>query len=120
MAAIQTIPPRISPITDTRAPLFNGLYQRGFVTADLDAAQERPGRIIALGTIGSEHPVPRGNVAYGSSKAALNQMCRSLPFEHAADKITVSAILPGSNPERHPGGYISGQTFVIDGGFQVG
>ena len=122
-------------------------------------AGQRGGRIIALSTIGSEHPVLRGNVAYGASKAALNQMCRNLAFEHARDDIQVNAILPGaipgnaprmsgaiasdgpgSKPERHLSGrgdpvdvgwlgvylaspaarYITGQTFVIDGGFQVG
>lgn len=119
----------------------------------------RPGRIIALSTIGSEHPVLRGNAAYGASKAALNQLCRTLAFEHAADNIKVNAILPGAipgnaprmagayasggpgaNPDRHLSGhgkaedvgwlavflaspaarYITGQTFVIDGGFQIG
>jgi NAD(P)-dependent dehydrogenase (short-subunit alcohol dehydrogenase family) len=119
----------------------------------------RAGRIIALSTIGSAHPVLRGNAAYGASKAALNQLCRNLAFEHAADGIRVNAILPGAipgnaprmagatgasgpgaDPARHPGGfgapadvgwlavylagpaagYITGQTFVIDGGFQVG
>lgn len=119
----------------------------------------RPGRIIALSTIGSEHPVLVGNAAYGSSKAALNQLCRNLAFEHAADGIRVNAILPGAipgnapkmddafvaggpgaDPARHlsglgdpadvgwlavylagpAAGYVTGQCFVIDGGFQVG
>lgn len=119
------------------------------------------GRIIALSTIGSGHPVLRGNVAYGASKAALNQMCRNLAFEHAGDNIRVNAILPGAIPgnapkmagweaypasgpgthvDRHLSGfgdpadvgwlavylsspaarYVTGQMFVIDGGFQVG
>jgi len=121
-------------------------------------AAGQPGRIIALSTIGSEHPVLHGNVAYGSSKAALNQMCRNLAFEHAADGIRVNAIMPGAIPgnapampgavagsgpgrnrDRHPCGfgnpeeigwlavylagpsanYITGQTIVMDGGFQV-
>lgn len=124
-------------------------------------AAKRGGRIIALSTIGSEHPVLVGNIAYGASKAALNHMCRNLAFEHAADDIQVNAILPGAipgnapkmagsesnppsgpgaSPDRHLSGfgdpadvgwmavylaspaarYITGQTFVIDGGFQVG
>jgi gluconate 5-dehydrogenase len=103
--------------------------------------------------------VLRGNIAYGASKAALNQMCRCLAFEHAAHDIRVNAILPGAipgnaprmegaiasngpgaNAARHLSGYgdpadvgwlavylaspaaryVTGQTFVIDGGFQVG
>lgn len=122
-------------------------------------AAGKPGRIIALSTMGAEHPVLIGNAAYGSSKAALNQLCRQLAFEHASDGIRVNAILPGAipgnapkmdgarfeggpgaDPARHLSGmgaaedvgwlsvylagpaasYITGQTFVIDGGFQVG
>ena len=122
-------------------------------------AAQKGGRIIAPSTIGSEHPVLVGNAAYGASKAALNQMCRNLAFEHAADGILVNAILPGAipgnaprmdgaidatgpgaTPTRHLSGfgdardvgwlavylaspaarYITGQTFVIDGGFQIG
>ena len=122
-------------------------------------ASQRGGRILALSTIGSEHPVLRGNAAYGGSKAALNQLCRNLAFEHAEDGIRVNAILPGAipgnaprmagacppegpgaNPGRHLSGageaadvgwlavylagpagrYVTGQTFVMDGGFQVG
>jgi len=122
-------------------------------------AAGKPGRVIALSTMGSEHPVLIGNAAYGSSKAALNQLCRMLAYEHAADGILCNAILPGAipgnapkmegavyvggpggNQERHllgfgnpvdvgwlavylagpVGGYITGQTFVIDGGFGVG
>lgn len=118
------------------------------------------GRIIALSTIGSQRPMLRGNAAYGASKAALNQLCRNLAFEHAADGIRVNAILVGAFPTnapkipgsegfapsgpghdllRHLSGigepedigwlavflaspaarYITGQCFVIDGGFQV-
>jgi hypothetical protein len=41
MTTVPTIPPRSSLVSSTTAPLFNGLYQMGFVTADLNAAQER-------------------------------------------------------------------------------
>ncbi|WP_310227793.1 SDR family oxidoreductase [Sphingobium xenophagum] len=119
------------------------------------------GAIIALSTIGSQRPMLRGNAAYGSSKAAVNQLCRNLAFEHAGDGIRVNAILPGAfmtNAPKMPGSgtfvasgpgmtmsrhlsgigdpadlgwlavylaspaarYITGQAFVIDGGFQVG
>lgn len=65
-------------------------------------AAGRPGRIIALSTIGSQHPVLTGNAAYGASKAALNQLCRTLAFEHAGDGILVNAILPGAIPGNAP------------------
>lgn len=116
------------------------------------------GRIIALSTIGSERPMLHGNAAYGASRAALNQLCRNLAFEHAADGICVNAILPGGfliDAPKMPGAetfqptgpgldmprylsgigdsgdvgllavflaspaarFITGQCFVIDGGF---
>ncbi|MBV9840416.1 MAG: VOC family protein [Sphingomonadaceae bacterium] len=48
MATISTIPPRKSLVADTNAPMFNGLYQMGFVTSDLDAAQERLGKRFGI------------------------------------------------------------------------
>jgi hypothetical protein len=44
MTAIHTIPPRASQVSRTDAPMFNGLYQMGFVTDNLDAAQARLGQ----------------------------------------------------------------------------
>ena len=38
----------MSAITDTAAEMFNGLYQMGYVTDDLDAAQERLGRRFGI------------------------------------------------------------------------
>ncbi|NLR72777.1 SDR family oxidoreductase [Novosphingobium sp. ERN07] len=155
------------PAIDMSASQWDAMYEinaRGaFLTAREAIRQLKrvsmPGRIIALSTMGSEHPVLVGNAAYGSSKAALNQLCRQLAFEHAADGIRVNAVLPGAvpgnapkmvgatfvggpgaDPSRHLSGfgkpadvgwlvvylagpsadYITGQTFVIDGGFGVG
>jgi len=155
------------PAVDMSAEQWDAMYAvnaRGAFLTAREAikrmiAAKREGRIIALSTIGSEHPVLRGNAAYGSSKAALNALCRNLAFEHAGDGIRVNAILPGAipgtaprmagavaaggpgaNPDRHLSGfgeqvdvgwlavylagpaarYVTGQTFVIDGGFQVG
>lgn len=48
MATIQTITPRTSLVSETNAPMFNGLYQMGFVTDDLDAAQERLGKRFGI------------------------------------------------------------------------
>lgn len=44
MTDFRTIPPRMSVIGETAAPMFNGQYQLGFVTDDLDAAMARLGR----------------------------------------------------------------------------
>jgi len=48
MPDVQTIPPRTSSITDTHSPMFNGIYQMGFVTDDLDAAQARLGKRFGI------------------------------------------------------------------------
>lgn len=48
MASVRTIAPRASQVVDTDAPMFNGIYQMGFVTDDLDAAQERLGRRFGI------------------------------------------------------------------------
>jgi gluconate 5-dehydrogenase/2-deoxy-D-gluconate 3-dehydrogenase len=155
------------PAAEMSADQWDGMFRVNMRGAFLTArtairhmvARGQGGRIIGLSTIGSEHPVLRGNAAYGASKAGLNALCRSLAFEHAADGIGVNVILPGAipgnaprmpgagaasgpgaQPDRHPSGfgdpadvgwmavylaspaarYITGQTFVIDGGFQVG
>ena len=62
----------------------------------------RGGRIIALSTIGSLHPVINGNVAYGPSKAGLNQLMRNIAHDHAKDGVRANAILPGNIPDDAP------------------
>lgn len=76
------------PVVDMSTAQWDSMYAvnapGAFITAReairLWKKKGRPGRIIALSTIGSEHPVLVGNAAYGSSKAALNQLCRNLAF----------------------------------------
>jgi hypothetical protein len=48
LTGFRTIAPRMSAISATAAPLFNGLYQMGFVTDDLEAAQDRLGKRFGI------------------------------------------------------------------------
>jgi NAD(P)-dependent dehydrogenase (short-subunit alcohol dehydrogenase family) len=115
------------------------------------------GRVIAVSTMGAVHPVLHGNAAYGSSKAGLNAMIRSIALDHAADGVLANAVLcgavpvgpmppdagPASGPGRQPGrlmfgmadpevmaaavlylaspagGFITGQSLILDGGFLI-
>src|SRR5687767_14163133 len=98
------------PAVDMTAAQWDAMYAlnaRGAFLTSREAIKAmigagKPGRIIALSTIGSAHPVLIGNAAYGSSKAALNQLCRTLAYEHAADRILINAILPGAIPGNAP------------------
>jgi NAD(P)-dependent dehydrogenase (short-subunit alcohol dehydrogenase family) len=56
------------------------------------------GRIIAISTMGAFHPVLNGNAAYGSSKAGLNALMRSVALDYAKDGILANAIAPGAVP----------------------
>jgi len=64
MSDFRTIPPRTSPITDTEAPLFNGLYQMGFVTDDLDAAQARLGKRFGIASFRVKRDPARMSTAH--------------------------------------------------------
>ena len=60
------------------------------------------GAIVAISTMGSVHPVLKGNGAYGASKAGLNALVRSAALDHAEDNIRVNAVLPGAVPVGPP------------------
>lgn len=60
------------------------------------------GTIIAVSTMGSLHPVLKGNAAYGSSKAGLNALVRAIALDHAADSIRANAVLFGAVPVGDP------------------
>ncbi len=56
------------------------------------------GRIVAVSTMGSLHPVLHGNAGYGSSKAGLNGLIRAIAFDHAAQGIRANTVLHGAVP----------------------
>ena len=60
------------------------------------------GAIVAVSTMGSVHPVLKGNGAYGASKAGLNGLVRAAALDHADDGIRVNAVLPGAVPVGDP------------------
>ena len=60
------------------------------------------GSIVAVSTMGSLHPVLRGNAAYGSSKAGLNALIRAIALDHAPDSIRANAVLCGAVPVGAP------------------
>ena len=70
MEGIVTIVPRMSTIQCTDAPLFDGLYQMGFVTADLDAAQDRLRRRFGV----SRYRVKRDSTGISTAHAYAGDM----------------------------------------------
>ena len=60
------------------------------------------GAIIAVSTMGSVHPVLKGNGAYGASKAGLNGLVRAAALDHVDDGIRINAVLPGAVPVGDP------------------
>ena len=56
------------------------------------------GRIVAVSTMGSLHPVLHGNAGYGSSKAGLNGLIRAIAFDHAGQGIRANTVLHGAVP----------------------
>lgn len=60
------------------------------------------GAIVAVSTMGSLHPVLKGNAAYGASKAALNAMIRAVALDENCHGIRANTILPGAVPVGDP------------------
>jgi meso-butanediol dehydrogenase/(S,S)-butanediol dehydrogenase/diacetyl reductase len=60
------------------------------------------GAIIAVSTMGSLHPVLKGNAAYGASKAGLNAMIRAVALDEQSHGIRANTILPGAVPVGEP------------------
>lgn len=60
------------------------------------------GAIVAVSTVGSLHPVLKGNAAYGASKAGLNAMIRAVALDEQCNGIRANTILPGAVPVGDP------------------
>lgn len=79
---------------------------RGAFIALRDAVRQMKGQgggvIVAVSTMGSLHPVLRGNTAYGSSKAGLNALVRATALDHAGDGIRANTVLHGAVPCGQP------------------
>ena len=60
------------------------------------------GAIVAVSTMGSLHPVLKGNAAYGASKAGLNAMIRAVALDEQCNGIRANTILPGAVPGGAP------------------
>jgi NAD(P)-dependent dehydrogenase (short-subunit alcohol dehydrogenase family) len=60
------------------------------------------GAIVAVSTMGSLHPVLKGNAAYGASKAGLNALIRAVALDENAHGIRANTILPGAVPVGEP------------------
>jgi 3-oxoacyl-[acyl-carrier protein] reductase len=83
-----------SPMDHWRKP-FDTMVDGGVrVTRTCVPLMKEGGRIIHITSIHGERAEP-GSSAYAMAKAALNQFCRGLAVELAAQNILVNAIAPG-------------------------
>jgi NAD(P)-dependent dehydrogenase (short-subunit alcohol dehydrogenase family) len=72
---------------------------------------DRFGRIVATSSIASLFGVPRGE-HYAATKAALNEVVRTLAVEHARYGVTANAILPGWIETDMTAGLTANEKFV--------
>jgi len=59
------------------------------------SAAGRGGRIVNITTIGTQHPVRRGNAAYGSSRLAVTALSRNVALDHLHEGILVNIVHAG-------------------------
>jgi NAD(P)-dependent dehydrogenase (short-subunit alcohol dehydrogenase family) len=62
----------------------------------------RGGRIINVTTIGSLHPVRRGNAAYGASRLGVTGLGRDAALDYLHEGILVNTIYAGAHPTKVP------------------
>jgi NAD(P)-dependent dehydrogenase (short-subunit alcohol dehydrogenase family) len=70
----------------------------GYLLCSQSAARHmvarRRGAIVNVSSVASSTALGRGNLAYGSAKAAVNQLTRELAVEFASAGVRVNAVLP--------------------------
>ena len=72
---------------------------------------DRFGRIVATSSLASLFGMPRGE-HYAATKAALNELVRTLAVEHARYGVTANAILPGWIETDMTAGLTANEKFV--------
>src|ERR1700727_1820311 len=73
--------------------LETAFFMSRAVAAEL-VAQQRPGSIVSISSISGMNTAPF-HIAYGTAKAAIPAMTRTMALELAADEIRVNAVAPG-------------------------
>lgn len=81
-----------------KAPFF--LIRELLPLLEKGASDTSPARVINVTSIAGQQPASIMAYAYGPSKAALNQLTRTLANEFISKRITVNAIAPGFFPSK--------------------
>lgn len=81
-----------------KAPFF--LIRELLPMLEKAASDESPARVINITSIAGQQSASIMAYAYGPSKAAINQLTRTLANEFVSKRITVNAIAPGFFPSK--------------------
>ena len=100
---IQSIPPCSSAISITTAPLFNGLYQLGFITANLDAAQSHLARRFGINQFRVRHDGARGSTAHAYAGDMMIEVISPGP---EASPVYLEALPSGDGVRLHHMGHM--------------